>query len=173
MNDLMTDSFVGAANQKNQDLESGSSNGSTDPGASINLFFSEAEAVKQEMISIEGLLAQINRENEARKSELSREALRSLSARINDDIVKTVRKARGVRARLESMDRRVNPKDLARVSFVRGLSAKLREIVGEFQGVRQRMVEENREAVARCYFTLTGEKPSEEVSSSEIGHLLV
>ncbi|KAJ4766532.1 Syntaxin [Rhynchospora pubera] len=168
MNDLMTDSFVGVAkNQINQDLESGPSDGSTssdpNPNPSVNLFLSQAEAAKQEMLSIQALLSQLNRENEARKSELTREALRSLSARINDDMVKTVRKARGVRARLQSMDRRVDPKDRARVSVVRGLSGKLREIMGEFQGLRQRMVEENREAVARCYFTITGENPSEEV----------
>jgi syntaxin 1B/2/3 len=169
----MTDSFVGAANKINEDLESGPSNDPTDSDASIRIFFSEAEAAKQEMLSIQDLLSQLNRENEARKSELSREALRSLSARINDDMLTTVRKARGVRARLESMDRRVDPKDLARVSVVRGLSAKLREILGQFQGLRQRMVEENREAVARCYFTITGEKPSEEVNFSEMDSLLV
>ncbi|KAJ3669332.1 hypothetical protein LUZ60_011282 [Juncus effusus] len=155
MNDLMTDSFVGGHPQ-NPDLESGS-----DP--SLRKFFTEAEAANHEMLSIQALLAQITTENESRKTEHRREVLRSLSKRINGEMAEAVRKARVVRGRLEAMDRKVDRKDGNRVGVVRGLSLKLREVMGQFQGLRGRMVEEDREAVRRCYYTITGENPSEEV----------
>ncbi|XLR28062.1 hypothetical protein S83_055962, partial [Arachis hypogaea] len=50
-----------------------------------------------------------------------------------------------------------------RIAVTNGLWKKLKELMMEFQGLRQRMMTEYKETVERRYFTVTGEYPDEEV----------
>ncbi|XLR11989.1 hypothetical protein HN51_048701 [Arachis hypogaea] len=50
-----------------------------------------------------------------------------------------------------------------RIVVTNGLWKKLKELMMEFQGLRQRMMTEYKETVERRYFTVTGEYPDEEV----------
>ncbi|KAK7380665.1 hypothetical protein VNO78_33180 [Psophocarpus tetragonolobus] len=190
MNDLMTKSFTSYVDLKKEamkdiDLESGlavpsrnvelrssTSHLDTDMG----LFLEEAEKVKTEMSSLRDILGSLQQANEESKSLHKAEALKALRSRINGDILSVLKKARAIRAQLEEMDkanaanRRLSGlKDgspaiyRTRIAVTNGLRKKLKELMMEFQGLRQRMMSEYKETVERRYFTVTGEHPDEEV----------
>ncbi|XP_074558035.1 syntaxin-111-like [Curcuma longa] len=185
MNNLITKSFYSYADLKKEalkDLESGGSEveasiemAATGADGHLYQFFEEAEVVKEEMASIRNLLERLQAANEESKSTHKPEALLRLRDRINGDIVQVLKTARAIRGRLESMDRSNDanrrlsgcregtPVDRTRTAVTNGLRKKLKEIMMEFQALRQRMMAEYRETVERRYFTLTGETASEEV----------
>ncbi|WOL18786.1 syntaxin-related protein KNOLLE [Canna indica] len=184
MNDLMTKSFYSYADLKKEalkDLESGVEDdaaaiemaGSAD--SHLRHFFEEAGVVKEEMGAIRDLLARLQAANEDSKSLHNPEALRGLRVRINADIVQVLKTARAIRGRLEAMDRsnaanrrlsgcrEGTPVDRTRGAVTNGLRKKLKELMMDFQALRQRMMAEHRETVERQYFTVTGEAAAEEV----------
>ncbi|XP_008808764.2 syntaxin-related protein KNOLLE isoform X2 [Phoenix dactylifera] len=141
----------------------------------LRRFFEEAGLVREEMGSIRDLLARLQDANEESKSLHKPEALRCLRDRINADIVQVLKKARAIRARLEAMDRsnaanrrlsgcrEGTPVDRTRTSVTNGLRKKLKELMMDFQGLRQRIMAEYNETVERRYFTVTGEVPDEDM----------
>lgn len=189
MNNLMTKSFLSYHDLKKEalkdlDLES------ADPSAASTIemssyaaasdenlrrFFEDAGHVKEEMSAIRDILARLQSANEESKSLHKPEALKSLRDRINSDIVAVLKQAKDIRDRLESMDRanaanrrlsgyrEGTPIDRTRTSVTNGLRKKLKELMMEFQDLRQRMMAEYKETVERRYFTVTGEIPEEEV----------
>ncbi|KAJ8461690.1 hypothetical protein OPV22_034616 [Ensete ventricosum] len=186
MNDLMTKSFFSYADLKKEalkDLESGAADydASTIEMAVASAdgrlwqFFEEAGLVKEEMAAIRDLLACLQAANEESKSLHKPEALRALRDRINADIVQVLKMARGIRGRLEAMDRsnaanrrlsgcrEGTPVDRTRTAVTNGLRKKLKDLMMEFQALRQRMMTEYKETVERRYFTVTGEAAEEEV----------
>ncbi|XP_072975576.1 syntaxin-111 [Typha angustifolia] len=186
MNDLMTKSFVSYVDLKKaalKDLESGGEDpadiemSAASAGADENLrrFFEEAGLVKEEMSAIRDVLVRLQAANEESKSVHRPDALRRLRDRINSDIVAVLKKARAIRARLEAMDqsnavnrrlsgcREGTPVDRTRTSVTNGLRKKLKELMMDFQELRQRSMSEYKETVERRYFTVTGEVPDEEV----------
>ncbi|KAH7566113.1 hypothetical protein JRO89_XS08G0091000 [Xanthoceras sorbifolium] len=50
-----------------------------------------------------------------------------------------------------------------RIAVTNGLRKKLKELMMEFQGLRQKMMTEYKDTVGRRYFTVTGEYPNEDV----------
>jgi len=54
------------------------------------------------------------------------------------------------------------PTDRTRTSVTNGLRNKLKDLMGEFQSLRQKVIGEYRETIERRYFTITGENASEE-----------
>ena len=180
MNDLMTKSFISYVDLKNEalkDLEAGPDPDleMTGPAQNLGPFLEDAEKVKNEMGSIRAILGRIHESNEEGKSLHKPEALKSLRHRINSDVVAVQRAARFIKAQLEEMDRanvaarrapgcgEGTPVDRTRMAVTNGLRKKLRELMMEFQGLRQRMMAEYKETVGRRYFTVTGENPDEEV----------
>lgn len=182
MNDLMTKSFTNYVDLKKEavkdvDLEAGGVQMSTTTSSSsamdsdLSSFLEEAEKVKQEIASVRDILGRLEQSNEESKSLHKSETLKSLRDRINADIVAVLKKARSVRSRLEDMDRAnavnrrlSNPAvHRTRVAVTSGLRKKLKELMMEFQGLRQKMMTEYKETVGRRYFTVTGEYPGEEV----------
>ncbi|KAK8546451.1 hypothetical protein V6N13_067675 [Hibiscus sabdariffa] len=183
MNDLMTKSFMNYADLKKEamkDLEAGpdydlemSSNSNT-MDQNLGLFLEEAEKVKQEMAVIRELLGKLQESNEESKSLHKPESLKALRNKINNDIVAVQKKARTIKAQLEEMDRaNVANKRLSgckegtlnyrtRIAVTNGLRNKLKELMMDFQGLRQKMMAEYKETVGRRYFTVTGENPDEE-----------
>ncbi|URE20562.1 SynN [Musa troglodytarum] len=83
--------------------------------------------------------------------------------------------ARGIRGRLEAMDRSSaanrrlsgchegTPVDRTRTAVTNGMRMKLKDLMMEFQALRQRMMAEYKETVERRYLTVTGEAAEEEV----------
>lgn len=179
MNDLMTKSFLSyvdlkkaASKDVEQDLEMGMGGANVDP--KMEEFLEEAEKVKAEMSSIQDILTTLEAANEESKSLHKPEALKALRGRINADIVSVLKKAKAIKARLEQMDRATaenrrlsselgTPIDRTRSCVTNGLRKKLKELMMEFQALRQRMMSEYKETVGRCYYTVTGEYPEDNV----------
>ncbi|CAN6276722.1 unnamed protein product [Urochloa humidicola] len=186
MNDLMTKSFMSYVDLKKaamKDLEAGGDGievpeagaaGVTDER--LRGFFQEADAVNAEMAAIRDALDRLHAANEEGKSLQQADALRAHRGRVNADIVAVLHRARGIRAALESLDRanaaqrrlsagcrEGTPLDRTRTAVTAGLRKKLRDLMLDFQALRQRMMSEYKETVERRYYALTGEVPEEEV----------
>ncbi len=182
MNDLMTKSFLSYVDLKKQamkDLETelNIEMGNFDPVDEQNLsqFFEEVAAIKSDMEEITNLLLNLQDLNEETKSSHSANVLRGLRDRINSDMVTVLRKAKNIKARLELLDRsneanrkvsgeykEGSPIDRTRISVTNGLRVKLRDMMNDFQCLREKIVREHKEGLKRRYYATTGEEPSEE-----------
>ncbi|KAG9458696.1 hypothetical protein H6P81_003204 [Aristolochia fimbriata] len=183
MNDLMTKSFISYVDLKKsalKDLEAGP-DVELEMGTSHILdknlaqFLEEAGKVKEEMDVIRDILGKLQEANEETKSVHKPEPLKALRTKINSDIVAVLKKARWIRAKLEEMDRanaenrrlsacrEGTPVDRTRTSVTNGLRKKLKDLMMDFQALRQKTMSEYKETVERRYFTVTGEVPEEEV----------
>ncbi|KAA8548763.1 hypothetical protein F0562_000447 [Nyssa sinensis] len=184
MNDLMTKSFTSYVDLKKEamkDLEAGPDFDlemavvPTQMDRNLSAFLEEAEKVKAEMGLIRDILSRLHEANDESKSLHKPEALKSLRNRINGDVVTVLKKARTIRSQLEDMDRanatnrrlsgcrEGTPVDRTRCAVTNGLRKKLKELMMDFQVLRQRMMAEYKETVGRQYFNVTGEYPDEEV----------
>ncbi|KZV21077.1 syntaxin-related protein KNOLLE [Dorcoceras hygrometricum] len=180
MNDLMTKSFTSYVDLKKEsmkDLESGPDLelGMTRTDQNLTGFLQEADQVQKEMNSIKEILARLQESHEEGKCLHKPEALKLLRSRVNADVLSVLKRARAIRTRLEEMDRSNaasrrlsgckagSPVDRTRSAVTNGLRKKLKELMMEFQGLRQRMMSEYKETVGRRYFTVTGENPDEEI----------
>ncbi|KAJ7944263.1 putative Syntaxin [Quillaja saponaria] len=187
MNDLMTKSFLSYVELKKQaqmdieaeyDIEAEAEAGQLNPIEEQNLsqFFQEVAAIKAEMEEITNLLFDLQRLNEETKSTHSFKILRGLRDRMESDMVAVLRKARILKARLEALDRsnlnnrRISdgykegtPIDRTRVSITNGLRLKLKDLMNEFQSLREKILLYHKKDLKRRYYTATGEVPNEEV----------
>ena len=172
----MTKSFTSYVDLKKaamKDLESGPDlEMSNKTDENLSSFLEEAEKVKSEMALIEAALSRISRYNDESKSAHRSESVKSLRDKISNEIVSGLRKAKSIKATLEEMDRAnreikrlsgTTPVYRSRVAVTNGLRKKLKEVMMEFQELRQRMMSEYKETVERRYFTVTGERPDEEM----------
>ncbi|CAK7339590.1 unnamed protein product [Dovyalis caffra] len=183
MNDLMTRSFLSYVELKKQaqkdlkaelDIESGQANPADEPN--LSQFFQEVNGIKTEMEEITNLLFDLQTLNEESKSTHSAKVLRGIRDRMESDMVAVLRKAKAVKSRLESLDRsnisnrkvselykEGSPVDRTRISVANGLRVRLREIMNEFQILREKILSDYKDDLKRRYYTATGEEPSEEV----------
>lgn len=182
MNDLMTKSFLSYVELKRQaqkdlelelDMESGFLNPADEPN--LSQFFQEVSAIKAEMEEITNLLSDLCALVQESKSTHSAKVLRGLRDRMEADSVSVLRKAKIIKAKLESLDQsnKINrrtselykegsPVDRARISVTNGLRAKLREMMNEFQFLREKILSDYKGDLIRRYYTATGDEPSEE-----------
>ncbi|KAI4319404.1 hypothetical protein MLD38_033004 [Melastoma candidum] len=186
MNDLMTKSFLNYVDLKKEamkDLEAGFGDGhDVELSAStlkldtnMCLFLEDAEKVKLEIGSIREVLGRLQEANEETKALHKPESLKALRNRINADIIAVLKKAKNIKSQLEDMDRanaanrrlsgckEGTPMYRARIAVTNGLRKKLKEMMMEFQGLRQRMMSEYKETIGRRYYTVTGEYPDEDI----------
>ncbi|KAL5099463.1 hypothetical protein RYX36_003790 [Vicia faba] len=188
MNDLMTKSFLSYVELKKQaqkdfqqdpDIELGNLNPTQDPN--LSQFFQEVEAIKVEMEEITNLLSDLQQLNEETKSTHSAKVLRGLRDRMDSDMVAVLRKANVIKARLEALQksnivnrsmsecyRKGSPVDRTRMSVTSGLKVKLRDMMNDFQSLRDKIVLDHKEDLKRRYYTVTGEVPSNEVMEKMI-----
>ncbi|KAK0580617.1 hypothetical protein LWI29_004184 [Acer saccharum] len=184
MNDLMTKSFTSYVDLKKEamkDLEAGPdpnlemTSSAKTMDQNLNLFLEEAENVKKEMGEICDILGRLQEANEQSKSLHRQKSLKASRNDINKDIVTVLKRAKTIRTQLEDMDRaNAANKRLSgckegtsiyrtRIAVTNGLRKKLKELMMEFQGLRQKMMTEYKETIGRRYFTVTGEYPNEDV----------
>ncbi|KAL5754622.1 hypothetical protein ACOSP7_022842 [Xanthoceras sorbifolium] len=180
MNDLMTKSFLSYVELKKQarkDVEADLDieRGQLSPKDEQNLsqFFQEVAAVKVEMEEIANLLFDLQNLNEGTKSTHSAKLLRGLRDRMESDRVSVLYKAKIVKARLEALDksnitnRAISQEgssvDRTRISVTNGLRVKLRELMNDFQSLREKILSDYKEELKRRYYNATGEEPREEV----------
>lgn len=181
MNDLMTKSFLNYVDLKKQamkDLEAGTDveMGQLDASDERNLskFFEEVGAIKSEMEEITNLLLHLHELNEDTKSAQSSKILRGLRDQINSDMVMLLRKAKTIKTRLESLDksnvanrslsadyREGSHVDRTRMGVTHGLRIKLKEMMNDFQCLREKIVDDHKEGLKIRYHSATGEQPSD------------
>ncbi|CAA6663845.1 unnamed protein product [Spirodela intermedia] len=173
MNDLMTKSFMSYVDLKKEALKDLEAGGGEDFGdvemwsaatadGNLRSFFEEAGRVRDEMDEIRELLVRLQEANEEGRSLHKPESLKSLRARINGDVVNVLKKARDIR--------NGTPVDRTRTSITNGLRKKLKDLMMDFQTLRQKMMAEYKETVERRYFTVTGQMPEEEMIEKIISH---
>ncbi|XP_051145581.1 syntaxin-112-like [Andrographis paniculata] len=179
MNDLMTKSFLSYVDLKKQaqkDLDSSPDieMGQLDPVDQKHLskFFEEVEAIKADMEDISNLLLDLQDLNEGAKSAQSSKILQGIRDRINADMVAVLRKAKTIKARLELLDKENTSEDnvskgshinRTRIAVTNGLRVKLKEMMNDFQSLREKIVAEHKEGLKRKYHSATGQQPTDEM----------
>ncbi|KAE9447302.1 hypothetical protein C3L33_20818, partial [Rhododendron williamsianum] len=145
MNDLMTKSFLSFVELKKQamkDLEAGPDleMGQLDPVDEKNLsqFFEQVAGIKANMEEITNLLLDLQSLNEETKSTHSAKVIRGLRDRINSDMVAVLRKAKIIKTKLELLDQ----------------SNVLKDMMNDFQCLREKIVKEHKEGLKRRHEVL-------------------
>lgn len=178
MNDLMTKSFLSYVDLKKQakvdieseeiDIELGIQEPKISPSdeTPLSKFFQEVDAIKSTMEEITELFFDLHTLNEETKSAHSAKVIRGLRDRMESDMVSVLRKANVVRARLECFESSTKHKEntavwRTRVSVTNGLKVKLKEMMNDFQELRNKIVSDHKEYLKRRYYNETGEYPSE------------
>ncbi|XP_038883404.1 syntaxin-112 [Benincasa hispida] len=185
MNDLMTKSFLSYVELKKQaqrdaagdgfDIESGGQELNPMEEQNLSLFFEQVDEIKTQMEETTNLLVDIQKLNQEAKSTHNAKILRGLRDRIDSDMVSILRRARILKEKLASLDQSNTANrlmsvaygegtavDRTRTSITKGLRVKLREMMNEFQGLREKVVADHKEDLRRRYFGANGEQPSEE-----------
>lgn len=166
MNDLLTSTFSGRRGYA--DLESGggpgqqmANMGGGQGEQDLTKFFDEVERVKVEMDKIKQLLVKLQEANEESKGVHRAQAMKSLRDRMDSDIAQVSKLARSIKAKLEDLDRgnaasrRVKgceegtPTDRTRMSITNNQRKKLKDLMGDFQALRERMMNEYKETIER------------------------
>ncbi|KAJ0009797.1 hypothetical protein Pint_34700 [Pistacia integerrima] len=175
MNDLMTKSFLSYVDLKKQAMKDQESETDIEMGRqldpideqNLSQFFEEVDAIKTDMGEITSLLLNLQDLNQETKSTHSAKVLRGIRDRIKADMITILRKAKSIKARLALLDqsniREGSPVDRTRISVTTGLRVKLRDMMHDFQSLREQIVKDHKEGLKRRYHNVTGEEPSEEV----------
>ncbi|CAM6063893.1 unnamed protein product [Sphagnum tenellum] len=180
MNELLQKSFakgmsyVDLKKSNLQDVEMGQEMGNVDAEKNLAHFFEEVEQIKGEMERVKELLVKLQDTNEECKTVHRAQTMKTLRDRMDKDIALVSKVARSIRTKLEELDKanlvsRKNPgteagtpTDRTRMAITSTLRKKLKDLMGEFQSLRQRVMGEYRDTIERRYFTITGEKPDED-----------
>ncbi|CAN0897012.1 Putative syntaxin-131 [Linum grandiflorum] len=179
MNDLLTDSFVGQTNRvQNNDIEMGvqspspSSRSSSDMG--MGSFNKQIQEVEKNVDKVANLLKSLKDANEESKTVTKASAMKAIKKRMEKDIDEVGKTARFVKAKLEAINKdnlanRQKPGcekgtgvDRARMNVTNSLTKRFRDLMTEFQTLRQKIQNEYREVVERRVMTVTGTRPDEE-----------
>lgn len=173
MNDLLSRSFGrdGSSNyvdlkkdsRKAGDVELGAAKVAGVPEVDMTHFFDEVGVIKSEMEKIKTLLAKVQDAHEESRSVSKAQAMKALRARMDTDVRQVTKIAKSIKFKLEELDkgnadsRRARgceegtPTDRTRTSITSTLRKKLKDLMGEFQILRQHMNEEYKETVERRY----------------------
>ncbi|KAJ6834795.1 putative syntaxin-121 [Iris pallida] len=176
MNNLFSGSWLRDADNSSSDSHTieMTLSGSSASGGNLDRFFEEVEGIKQELAEVERLYRSLRDANEAGKTLHAAQAVRSLRAQMDSDVGLALKKAKLIKLRLESLEtanaaNRSLPgcgpgtsTDRTRTSVVAGLRKKLKEQMESFSELRRLIGADYKEAVARRYYTVTGEKADEE-----------
>lgn len=137
-------------------------------------FFEEVEILKREMEKIMQLLSKLQESNEESRTVTSAQSMKLLRDRMDSHIAEVLKTAKLIKSKLEALDKankenRLIPgceqgstADRTRLTITNSLRKALKALMDDFQALRQKMSFEYRETVERRFFTVTGEKASEE-----------
>lgn len=177
MNDLLTDSFVSDAKDKpsrERDIEMGSRLPRSDSDKGLDAFNKQIQDVEKQVDKVAGLLKKLKDANEESKSVTKASNMKAIKKRMEKDVDEVGKIARNVKAKLEAINKdnlanRQKPGcekgtgvDRARTNMTNALTKKFKELMNEFQTLRQRIQNEYREVVERRVITVTGNRPDEE-----------
>uniref|UniRef100_A0A6N2KZA3 t-SNARE coiled-coil homology domain-containing protein n=2 Tax=Salix viminalis TaxID=40686 RepID=A0A6N2KZA3_SALVM len=172
MNDLFSSSFKKYTDLKQQaqmdDMEAGKES------MNLDRFFEDVENVKEDMKTVEKLYRSLQEANEECKTVHNAKTMKNLRSRMDTDVEQVLKRVKIIKGKLEALDRSNaahrnipgcgpgSSADRTRTSVVSGLGKKLKDLMDNFQDLRARMAAEYKETVERRYFTITGERASEE-----------
>jgi syntaxin 1B/2/3 len=140
-------------------------------GRDTTQFFQEVGEIKAEMERIKEFLTKIQGMNEESKMLHQAQAMSALRDRMDADIAQVTKIARSLKAKLENLDRanaanRRMPgcepgstTDRTRTSITSTLRKKLKDLMGDFQLLRQRMMGDYRQTVERRSVSATLQFP--------------
>ncbi|OAY35145.1 syntaxin-132 isoform X1 [Manihot esculenta] len=182
MNDLLTDSFVGDAKRppSNNDIEMGMQLPRSNSDMGMEAFNKQIQDVEKQVDKVSGLLKNLKEANEESKSVTKASSMKAIKKRMEKDVDEVGKVARAVKAKLQAINKdnlanRQKPGcekgtgvDRARMNVTNALSKKFRDLMTEFQTLRQKIQDEYREVVERRVITVTGTRPDEET----IDHLI-
>ncbi|KNA17681.1 hypothetical protein SOVF_077720 [Spinacia oleracea] len=184
MNDLMTKSFLNYVDLKKQ-IQSDHETELSEPETwqelnpvdqeNLSIFFKQIDSIKSEMGEISNLLHDLESLHQESKTTHSTKLLRGLRDRMDSDTISILRKVKTLKSQLESLDksniknRRLSSSfhegssvDRTRVTVTNGLRIKFKDIIFDFTGLRDTIMNDHRDDLRRKYYNATGEKPSEE-----------
>ncbi|KAG6754803.1 hypothetical protein POTOM_040601 [Populus tomentosa] len=172
MNDLFSSSFKKYTDLKQQaqmdDMEAGKE------GMNLDRFFEDVENIKEDMKTVERLYRSLQEANEESKTVHNAKTMKNLRSRMDMDVEQVLKRVKIIKGKLEALDRSNaahrnipgcgpgSSTDRTRTSVVSGLGKKLKDLMDNFQDLRARMAAEYKETVERRYFTITGERASDE-----------
>ncbi|WCJ39937.1 Syntaxin-124 [Euphorbia peplus] len=170
MNDLFSNSFKKYSDIKEQghDVEAGN------VPMSLDKFFEDVESVKEDIGTVEKLYKSLQEANEESKIVHNAKTVKNVRSRMDADVGQVLKRVKIIKGKLEALERSNaaarnvpgcgpgSSADRTRTSVVSGLGKKLKDRMDEFQSLRSRMTAEYKETVERRYFTITGEKASED-----------
>ncbi|XP_057457946.1 syntaxin-132 isoform X1 [Lotus japonicus] len=178
MNDLLTDSFVGDATygqpSRQNDIEMGRQDSRSNSDMGMETFNKQTQEIDKQIEKLSGLLQKLKEANEESKSVTKASAMKSIKKRMEKDIDEVGKIAHGVKAKIEALNRdnlanRQKPGcekgtgvDRARMNMANALTKKFKDLMIEFQTLRQRIQDEYREVVERRVITVTGSRPDDE-----------
>ncbi|XP_065622562.1 syntaxin-132 isoform X2 [Quercus suber] len=183
MNDLLTDSFVSDAKgqpSRENDIEMGMRVPGSNPDLGMGAFNKQIQETEKQVEKLSGLLKQLKDANEESKAVTKASAMKAIKKRMEKDIDEVGKIARNVKGKLEAISKdnisnRQKPGcekgtgvDRARMNMTNALMKKFKELMIEFQTLRQRIQDEYREVVERRVMTVTGTRPDDET----IDHLI-
>ena len=169
-----------ASHDGGTDLEAGgleitgtASSSSSSISKNLERFFDEVKKIKEEMEKVRNLLSLLKSSNEESKRITKAQAMKDLRDRMDKQIREILSDTKLIRSKLEKLDednlenRKIpgceqgSSTDRTRAAITNGLRTSLRDLMQEFQVLRQAMVSEYRETIDRRYYTITGEKADE------------
>ncbi|XP_044503580.1 syntaxin-132-like [Mangifera indica] len=177
MYDLLTDSFVGDAKgqpSKFNDVEMGMGVPRSNSDMGMETFNKQIQEVERRVDKLSGLLKKLKDANEESKSVTKASTMKAIKKRMEKDIDEVGKIARNVKAKLEAINRenlanRQKPGcgkgisvDRSRMNVTNALTKKFKELLTEFQTLRQRIQDEYREVVERRVITVTRSRLDEE-----------
>ncbi|KAL7142275.1 hypothetical protein ABFS83_08G113100 [Erythranthe nasuta] len=183
MNDLLTDSFVSDVKgntSRERDIEMGSRFPRSNSDLAMESFNKQIQDVEKQMDKLSGLLLKLKDANEESKSVMKASSMKAIRKRMEKDVDEVGKIARNVKLRVEEINKdnlanRQQPGcgkgtavDRSRMNMTNALTKKFKDLMTEFQNLRQRIDDEYREVVERRVITVTGSRPDEETINNLI-----
>lgn len=183
MNDLLTDSFVGDVRgntSREADIEMGSRLPRSSSDVALESFNKQIQEVEKQVDKLSVLLQNLKEANEESKSVTKASSMKAIRKRMEKDVDEVGKIARNIKVKIEAINKdnlanRQKPGcgkgtavDRSRMNMTNSLTKKFKDLMTEFQTLRQKIEEEYREVVERRVITVTGTRPDEET----INHLI-
>ncbi|KAK9827828.1 hypothetical protein WJX74_004330 [Apatococcus lobatus] len=158
------------------DIEAGAPTVPADPPQDkyMEAFFRDVSDIKGLLSVIRQKASKLSDAHESSKTITKSTQMKALRQKMQDDASEVTTLANQTKTRLEGLDKQneqsLNRKgcgvgsssERTRTAVTAALRKKLKDVMGEFQDLRQRLQEEYRETVERRVYTVTGKKASEE-----------
>lgn len=177
MNDLLTDSFVSDAKIQRPpegDVEMGERLPRSNSDMGLEAFNKQIQEVEKQVHKLSSILKKLKDSNEESKTVTKASAMKVIKKQMERDVDEAGKIARNLKARLEAINKEnvANRKkpgcekgtgvDRSRMNMTNALTKKFRELMTEFQTLRQKIQDEYRAIVERRVITVTGTRPDEE-----------